>query len=486
MSDESAGLAGQYAAGDEDAAADLYYRYVNRLTQLARVRMSARLKRRVDPDDVVMSAYRSFFRVIRSNRYDPDTMHLWGLLAGITLRKLYREANHHQAATRDIRVESEGSVTFDAKLLGREPTPDEVVEFSDQLEDLMASLTPKQQQVLELRLQDYTAVEIAERVGQSERTVRRTLALIRDQLQQRVDSLPSEFSVPLPAKSSHYRVAQNQPESSVQCDAPLKYSDFLLQQLVGSGGIGKVYRATNRETSQTVAVKFLRRDFLSVPTIVQRFVDEASTIAKLTHPNIIQVHGLGRTPNGGFFIVIDYIEGQDLQSIINQGQPEEASIIEWSYRIAHAIQHSHEHGVIHCDLKPSNVLLGDDGIIHVTDFGMARVITEASDSTSRIEGTAAFMAPEQISNAWGEVAAATDVYGLGAVLYTLLTGLAPSRGQTAPLALGNVLTKLPQQIDRGSLWLKELCMNCLAKEPSQRPRLSEVISQLETHRRGEC
>jgi RNA polymerase sigma factor (sigma-70 family) len=173
----------RYRQGDEQAADELFTRYVDRLTRLARSRLSRKLATRTDPEDVVMSAYRSFFVAAREGRFTlRRSGDLWRLLVSITLHKLYRQARRHGTASRN--VESEFPLTEQA-LIGKEPAPEEVVEIADQLETLLRTLDPFARRVLELRLQEESLSAIAQETGRSERTVRRELSTIKERLARR-------------------------------------------------------------------------------------------------------------------------------------------------------------------------------------------------------------------------------------------------------------------------------------------------------------
>lgn len=175
----------RYRQGDALAADELFARYVERLTRLARARLSPALATQTDPEDIVMSAYRSFFIGARAGRFTlARSGDLWRLLATITLRKLYRQARRHRAAGRSTAVEAPLS---ESELFGREPAPEEVVGVSDELESLLSQLAPLARRVVELRLQEESLARIAELTGRSERTIRRTLAEIRASLAKRME-----------------------------------------------------------------------------------------------------------------------------------------------------------------------------------------------------------------------------------------------------------------------------------------------------------
>lgn len=270
--------------------------------------------------------------------------------------------------------------------------------------------------------------------------------------------------------------------------APLAYSDYVLQRLIGAGRMGKVYRAWQRSLDRPVAVKYLRKLFLHEAEAVERFITEARTVARLRHLGIIPVHGLGRTPGGGYFIVMDWIDGPDLARVIqSRGPAAVADAVRWTMEACAAIEEAHRHGVVHCDLKPGNILLGHDGRVRVTDFGLARSLTDETRTDEGIEGTAPFMAPEQVFPAWGPISPRTDVYGLGAVLYTLLTGRPPWNGRTLADVLAQVVSAAPatspDELRPGiPVALLEICLRCLSKPAEQRfPTIRELYQAL-----GKC
>ena len=175
----------RYRGGDERAAEELFTRYMERLTALARSRLSPSLAVRTDAEDIVMSAYRSFFVGAREGQFSLQRSgDLWRLLASITLHKLFREARRHRTQGRSIDAELPIN---DEELFGREPSPDEVVGMADELEALFARLDFVSRRVLELRLQDASLAAISKATGRSERTIRRMLADIRALLLQQAD-----------------------------------------------------------------------------------------------------------------------------------------------------------------------------------------------------------------------------------------------------------------------------------------------------------
>jgi tRNA A-37 threonylcarbamoyl transferase component Bud32 len=260
---------------------------------------------------------------------------------------------------------------------------------------------------------------------------------------------------------------------NIALDAPVPYQDFVVRQMIGSGRMGKVYLAWQRSLEREVAIKFLRKSFLNDPDAIERFIREARIVAQLRHPNILSVHGLGRTPYGGYFMVLDLLRGPNLATLAAQQPIDMQQAIGWIATAADALAHAHQRGIIHCDLKPANLLLDEDGRLLVADFGLARTWNTAGTQPHEVAGTAPFMAPEQVEPAFGSIGPWTDVYALGAVLYTLLTGRPPYAGRTmadilaqvvaAPSATisGLMRTNVPREVS-------EVCMRCMRKNPIER------------------
>jgi RNA polymerase sigma factor (sigma-70 family) len=398
---------------DEAAAEELFRRYAARLTALARGRLSRALAARVDPEDVVQSAYRSFFLLARDGEVLlHESGDLWRLLVRITLRKVYRSARRHRAECRSVEREDRRPDEREAAALSREPTPAEAAALVDELRGVLATLGAVQRRIVEMRLQGHEIDVIAAEVGRSTRTVRRTLAALGGELERRLNGAP-------PAAE----------------EGLLAYGDVVLLRQLGQGGMGKVYRATWRGSDVPVAVKLLRKPLRSHETVAARFREEAALLARLRHPGIVAVHGVGLLPDGGHFLIMDLVEGSDLG---RQTRPNVADVLRWVAEAAEAIDYAHRMGVVHCDLKPSNLLLRDDGRVLVSDFGLARSL-EGGDSPRG--GTAGFMAPEQ-ADPEGRISPQTDVYGLGAVLRALFPERSP-------------------EVD-------SLCRRCLAADPAKR------------------
>jgi DNA-directed RNA polymerase specialized sigma24 family protein/tRNA A-37 threonylcarbamoyl transferase component Bud32 len=398
---------------DEAAAEELFRRYADRLTALARSRLSQALKSRVDAEDVVQSAYRSFFLLARDGEV---LLHqsgdLWRLLVRITLRKVYRNARRHRADCRTVLRERGAPDEIETLALSREPTPAEAAALVDELRGLLTPLGKLQRRMIEMCLQGHDIDTIAANVDRSTRTVRRTVSAFGEELRSRLSDAPALV------------------ESGL-----IPYSDVRLFRQLGQGGMGKVYRASCRCHDRQVAVKLLRKPLRAHRRAAAQFRNEAALLTRLRHPGIVTVHGIGLLPDGGHFLVMDLVDGSDLAQ---QPHPSLADALRWTAEVADAIDYAHRMGIVHCDLKPSNLLLDHDGHIRVTDFGLARSI---GDKDAPHGGTAGFMAPEQFDPE-GKISPRTDVFGLGALLSALLP------------------TKPPE--------LDMICRCCLAADPNMR------------------
>jgi eukaryotic-like serine/threonine-protein kinase len=448
-----------FRIGNNLAAEALFSRYFERLKALAQSRLPSRLIRRTDAEDIAMSVYRSFFAGARAGRFTlTRTGDLWRLLSAVAKHKLFRQIRHHMAGCRaldsEVPIDQIENGTIPAHM--RTPSAEEAVACSDELEWIFGRLDTTGRRVLELRLQGAELAEIAQVTNRSPRTVRRVLAQARDLI------------------ATH----KSDPEPL------LSHQDFLLQRMIGAGRMGKVYEAWQQSSSQAVAVKFLRKSLLDQPYVVKRFIDESRIVTQLCHPNIVGVQGLGRTKGGSYFLVMDLVRGPNLVELVRRRVVSIAEAIRWTIDTCSALEHAHSRDVIHCDLKPANLLLAPDGGIRLTDFGLARLISGGTPFAAEIEGTGPFMAPEQVSRSWGSIDIRTDVYGIGAILFTLLTGRPPWPGRRLAEILADVTSAAPVITPkelRPELQesLSEICRRCLAKPPRQRyGSPSEVRSAL--------
>ena len=361
----------RYRSGASEAAAEIFERYVARLVALARQRLSTKMRRRVDPEDVVQSAYRSFFLHAANDEYAVARAgDLWRLLAEITLNKLYGQVERHKAAKRSIEREGEGDVQLANAAAAPDPSPVEVVALVEQLHLVLERLTDDQRTAVVAQLQGQTIDEIAQSLAKSPRSIRRLLGQAREEMEKQIAGGKS---------TSEQREIWSSP--MVDRCARLHYGDFVIERMLGAGGMGKVYRARERSTGSSVAVKSLRKLHQGSRRAVERFVQEAEILATLSHPNIVGVRGIGRFPGGGLFKVMELIEGTNLQERLRGGPLGLLQALSLMRDVAGAIAYAHEHGVVHCDLKPGNVLLEGEGRPVVSDFGFARILARIFHTT---------------------------------------------------------------------------------------------------------
>lgn len=259
--------------------------------------------------------------------------------------------------------------------------------------------------------------------------------------------------------------------TSPESNLPLvDFSAMTLRRIVGAGRSSKVYEATINASGTRVAAKFLRKEFLADPGAVEFFFREAAILARLDHPRIVRLLGVGETGAGGRFLLLDWMAGDLTQHV---GKTSWKQGLSWMIDAAEALSAAHRCGVLHCDLKPSNLLLDTSGQVRLADFGLARTMAERPTESWIVEGTAPYMAPEQASPAWGDVSPTTDVFGLGAVFYTLLTGNPPWPGKSVAEAVTLAASgaKVPDIRERRSDVpepVANLIAKCLAKSPGER------------------
>src|SRR5438477_1115568 len=222
--------------------------------------------------------------------------------------------------------------------------------------------------------------------------------------------------------------------------------DYELVEEVGRGGQGVVFRARQKSLNRTVALKVISLGQWASKAHVKRFRREAEAAASLDHPSIVPIYEIGER-DGSCYFSMKLVEGGPLDKVAEREQMSPRRAAEVIARLARTLHYAHERGVLHRDIKPGNILIDRKGDPHLTDFGLARVVETESTVTRTTEalGTPSYMAPEQAKGNKTRVTSATDVYGLGAVLYQLITGRPPFAGGTTFETFRLVLDTEPQQ-----------------------------------------
>jgi serine/threonine protein kinase/tetratricopeptide (TPR) repeat protein len=251
------------------------------------------------------------------------------------------------------------------------------------------------------------------------------------------------------------------------------FGDYELLEEIGRGGQGVVYRARQKSLSRIVALKVIGLAHWATEAHVKRFRLEAEAAASLNHPCIVPIYEVGER-DGACYFSMGLVEGGQLDAVAKREPMPIRHAAELIAKLARTVHYAHEHGILHRDIKPGNILLDTKGEPHLTDFGLARLVETESSVTRTMEvlGTPSYMAPEQAVGNNARVARATDIYGLGAVLYQLLTGQPPFAGGTTYETIKLLLDTEPRQprllnpkVDRD---LTTICLKCLEKDPKRR------------------
>jgi eukaryotic-like serine/threonine-protein kinase len=217
---------------------------------------------------------------------------------------------------------------------------------------------------------------------------------------------------------------------------------YALEQPIASGGAAIVWRAFDENLSRTVAIKLLHPHHANDPTVVERFERESRSAAQLNHPNAVRIYDTGREDDL-VYLVMEHVDGPSLREVLKtQGEIDPVAVAAVGEQVASALGEAHEHGLVHRDVKPANILIAADGTVKVTDFGIAKALssTEATLTTpGTVVGTAAYVAPEQLED--GDVDARADIYALGVVLHECLTGRPAFSGDTPTATAAMRLTQ---------------------------------------------
>lgn len=266
---------------------------------------------------------------------------------------------------------------------------------------------------------------------------------------------------------------------------------YRIERLLGSGGMGSVYRAEHVHMRKAVAVKVLHREMTAVPEVVARFEREAVAAGRIEHPNVVQASDFGRLEDGAFYLVLEYVEGESLAKVIERGPLPPERALHIARQIAHALAAAHAQNIIHRDLKPDNVMLVDrenyPDFVKVLDFGIAKVrMQDATGKTQHLTqlgtvfGTPEYMSPEQARG--NPVDGRSDLYTLGVIIYEMLTGSTPFKSDDLIVVLTRTITEQPKPLPENiPERVRALTMRLLRKLPEERfANAVELITEMDS------
>jgi serine/threonine-protein kinase len=265
-------------------------------------------------------------------------------------------------------------------------------------------------------------------------------------------------------------------------ETPLLNHRYQLLETLGSGGMSVVYRAEDSMLTRPVAIKVLRENYSRDVSFRERFTQEARAVANLSHPNIVTVHDFG-LDEGQLFIVMEYVPGTDLKTLLlNRGRFSVAETLLLMEQACAGVGYAHRAGLVHCDIKPHNILVTPDERVKVTDFGIARALAtiQPDEHNEVIWGSPQYFSPEQASGK--APSPASDVYSLGVILYEMVTGRLPFIGST-PEELARMhrddAPLPPRQIDPSiPIALEQIILKALSKEPTARYRKADQLGRV--------
>src|SRR5256885_1619253 len=266
-------------------------------------------------------------------------------------------------------------------------------------------------------------------------------------------------------------------------DRDWQLGNYRILEEIGRGGMGVIYRARHAPSRRIVALKRVLNYHSDSRETLARFQREARAAASLDHPNILPIYDVGATDDGLPFFSMKFASGGSLLDLKETFRDSPRRAVQLIATVARAVQHAHDRGILHRDLKPGNILLDARGEPMVSDFGLAKWLDTASEITCTLTvfGTPGYIAPEQAENSAADLTPATDVYSLGAILFELLAGQPPFFGEHALAvirqAADNDAPKLRSIISGASRDLETICVRCLEREPNLRYQSADTLAE---------
>lgn len=261
----------------------------------------------------------------------------------------------------------------------------------------------------------------------------------------------------------------------------MNYGRYEIIKELGKGSMGMVFQAHDPNLDIQVALKVLRQDRVVSEAFVKRFLSEAKALGRLDHPNIVRVYNVDEDA-GTVYIAMEFIEGEPLNEVMQKKKFSPGEIIEFGITVAEALDYAHQKGIVHRDVKPSNILVRPEGRLKITDFGIARIEDPEGHQQTQageILGTPAYMSPEQVESK--PVDGRSDLFSLGIILYELSTGTRPFKGENLASVFNAIIKGSPLQIREAAPAIPEelskIIMKCLEKSPDERFKTGRELAE---------
>ena len=290
-----------------------------------------------------------------------------------------------------------------------------------------------------------------------------------------------EFSLSHPAggnRSAHHPAEQQKISKMASFNPGHILTHFRIQEKIAEGGMGVVYKALDLNLQRPVALKFLPPHLSAQAKKKQQFLAEARLISSLDHPYICTVHEIFETDDQSLVMVMPCYNGRTLRDYQNHKGLNQSDAIAVTKQIACGLAKAHGHDIVHQDVKPDNIIVTDDDIVKIIDFGIAKLAN--GKNRGDISGTAAYMSPEQLNG--GDVDQRTDIWSLGVLFYEMLSGKLPFDGEYEQVIVYSIIKEEPQPLKNVSKGLQQIVFKCLSKNPAERYQsMRDLMTAIEIH-----